>query len=125
MLHLLAVMLGAAVGAPCRWLLDQAIQARHDSVFPWGTFTINVLGSLLLGGILAAAAAGTGGALTVALLGTGFCGGFTTFSTFGYETLRLVEDGSHAEAALNVGASVVAGLAAATLGWWLMASVLA
>ncbi|HQZ85657.1 MAG TPA: CrcB family protein, partial [Actinomycetota bacterium] len=49
---LLLVMIGAAVGAPSRWLLDQAIQSRHNSVFPWGTWTINILGSLLLGLLL-------------------------------------------------------------------------
>lgn len=112
---LLLVMLGAAAGAPCRWLLDRAVQARHDSTFPWGTFVINVLGSLMLGLLLGAGAAHQ----MVLLLGTGFCGGFTTFSTFGFETLRLTEEGSGAEALLNVVASLTAGLAAAYCGWWL------
>lgn len=109
------VMAGAAVGAPTRWLLDRFVQRRHDSVFPWGTFTINVLGSLLLGLVLGAGAS----ADLVAFVGTGFCGGFTTFSTFGYETVRLVEDGSSRQALLNVAASLAAGLAAATVGWYL------
>jgi fluoride exporter len=109
------VMAGAAVGAPTRWLLDRFVQRLHDSVFPWGTFTINVLGSLLLGLVL-----GTGASADlVLLLGTGFCGGFTTFSTFGYETVRLMEDGSGTQAVLNVAASLAAGLAAATAGWYL------
>jgi CrcB protein len=110
-------MLGAAVGAPSRWLLDRAVQSRHDSVFPWGTFTINVTGSLLLGLVLGATAVGPGSAALVALAGTGFCGGFTTFSTFGFETVRLLEEGSYLEATLNVVASLVAGLAAAYAGW--------
>jgi len=118
-LTLVLVVLGAAVGAPSRWALDQYVQTRRDSVFPWGTFVVNVAGSLLLGLVLGAAASGPASPRLVAALGTGFCGGFTTFSTFAYETLRLVEDGSYAEAALNVAASVAAGLAAAAAGWGL------
>lgn len=116
---LIFVMLGAAVGAPCRWLLDRAIQSRHDSIFPWGTWTINVIGSLLLGVVLGAAASGAGSPHLVAFAGTGFCGGFTTFSTFGYETVRLAEEGSSLMAGLNVFASLAVGLFTATLGWYL------
>ena len=113
------VMLGAAVGAPSRWLLDRFVQSRHDSVFPWGTFAINVLGSLLLGMILGAEVSEE----WVALLGAGFCGGFTTFSTFGFETVRLVEDGSGSVALLNVVASMAVGLLAAIAGWYLGAAL--
>lgn len=116
---LLMVMIGAAVGAPSRWLLDQAIQSRHDSVFPWGTWFINVVGSLLLGLILGAAHHGSVSTTVVALAGTGFCGGFTTFSTFGYETVRLTQDGARLAAGLNILASLVVGLIAATAGWYL------
>lgn len=114
------VMLGAALGAPCRWLLDRFVQSRHDSVFPWGTFVINVLGSLALGLLLGAASSHE----LVALLGTGFCGGFTTFSTFGFESVRLGERGSGSIALLNVGASMAVGLLAAFAGWYLGASFL-
>ena len=116
---LLLVMLGAAVGAPSRWLLDQAIQTRRESAFPLGTWTINVTGSLLLGVILGAAAFGPGSPELVALAGTGFCGGFTTYSTFGFETVRLAEDGSFLEAGINIASSVAVGLAAAVAGWYL------
>lgn len=109
------VMLGAAVGAPSRWAVDRFIQTRHPSLFPWGTFAVNVLGSLLLGLVLGASAA----APLAALLGTGFCGGFTTFSTFSFETVRLAEQGRAGRAAVYVGASLVVGLAAASAGWWL------
>ena len=114
---LLLVMLGAAIGAPSRWLLDQKIQGAHDSVFPWGTFTINVTGSLLLGIILGTVELGPGTAQLAAIAGTGFCGGFTTFSTFGFETIRLVEDGSTLESSLNIAASLAAGMLAAFAGW--------
>ncbi len=116
---LVLVMLGAAVGAPSRWLLDQAIQTRRESAFPLGTWTINVTGSLLLGVVLGAAAFGPGSPELVALAGTGFCGGFTTYSTFGFETVRLAEDGSFVEAGINIASSLVVGLAAAVAGWYL------
>lgn len=112
---LLLVMAGAAAGAPSRWLLDRWVQTRHDSVFPWGTFTINVAGSLLLGVLLGMRVPSE----LVLLLGTGFCGGFTTFSTFGYETVRLAQDGSGAQALRNVAASLTLGLLAAFAGWYL------
>jgi CrcB protein len=115
---LLLAMLGAGVGATSRWLLDQAVQARHDSVLPWGTFVVNVSGSFALGVLLAAASLGTVEAAAVALAGAGFCGGFTTFSTFGYETLRLVEEGARVPAIVNALGSVGVGLAAAVAGWW-------
>ena len=113
----LLVALGAAIGAPARYLADRAVQARHDSLFPWGTFAVNVVGSLLLGLVASAAAAGGVGPGVVAGVGTGFCGALTTYSTFSYETLRLTEERAQAEALLNVVASVVAGLVAAALGW--------
>jgi len=116
-LTLLLVLVGAGVGAPSRWLLDQAIQDRRDTVFPLGTWTINVSGSLLLGAILGATAFGPGSAQLVALAGTGFCGGFTTYSTFGFETVRLTEEGSYLEAGLNIVASLGFGLVAALAGW--------
>lgn len=114
----LAVLLGAGVGAAARYLLDQMVQSRHPGVFPWGTLLINTTGSAVLGLLLAAAAHGRASHLLVAALGTGLCGGFTTFSTFAYETVRLSEDGAQAAAGLNVAVSLVAGLAAAALGWY-------
>jgi len=117
-LTLVLVMLGAALGAPSRWLLDQAIQTRRESPFPLGTWVINVSGSLMLGVILGATAFGPGLSDLVALAGTGFCGGFTTYSTFGYETVRLTEDGSYFEAGLNVVSSLFFGLVAALVGWY-------
>lgn len=114
----LLVVLGAAVGAPCRWALDRAVQARHDSAFPWGTLVVNVLGSLLLGVLLGAAVLGPVSGGLVALVGTGFAGAFTTYSTFSLETFRLIEDGAARVALANVAVSLVAGLAAALAGWY-------
>ncbi|MFF5858846.1 fluoride efflux transporter CrcB [Streptomyces sp. NPDC012751] len=110
------VVAGAVVGAPLRYLTDRAVQASHDSLFPWGTFVVNVTGCLILGLVTGAASAGAAGPDLRLLLGTGLCGALTTYSTFSYETLRLTEAGSGLYAAVNVVASVVAGLVAAFTG---------
>lgn len=108
----LLVAAGAAIGAPLRYLIDRTVQARHDSVFPWGTFTVNVTGSLILGFLAGLPAPG----MVMALAGSGFCGALTTYSTFGYETLRLTQDGARPLAALNAVGSVIAGLGAGYTG---------
>lgn len=114
----LLVALGAAVGAPLRYLVDQAVRARCGTGFPWGTLTVNLFGSFLLG-LLAGWPAGPGPA---ALAGTGFCGALTTYSTFGYETLRLLEEDARLLAAANVLGSVLAGLVSGLLGITLAAA---
>lgn len=112
-MNLLLVVAGAVIGAPLRYLTDRAIQSRHDSVFPWGTLAVNVTGCLVLGLLTGAVAAGAAGSHLQLLLGTGLCGALTTYSTFSYETLRLAETGARFYAAVNVTASLVAGLGAA------------
>nr|WP_206323858.1 fluoride efflux transporter CrcB [Streptomyces sp. HNM0574] len=109
-------MLGGAVGAPLRYLADRAVQARHDSVFPWGTFVVNAVGSFALGVLTGASAAAGTGSVLFALLGTGLCGALTTYSTFSYETLRLAERGRRFLALANVVASLLVGLGAVFLG---------
>lgn len=113
----LYICLGAALGAPARYLTDRAIQSRHDTPFPWGTFTVNVVGSLVLGVLVGAATHLQVPSGLVAGLGVGFCGSLTTYSAFGYESLRLAEDGARLLAVLNVAASLVAGFGAAALGY--------
>jgi CrcB protein len=108
----LLVAIGAAIGAPLRYLIDRAVQSRQGSTFPWGTFTVNVVGSTLLGFLVGLPASH---ALT-ALLGTGFCGALTTYSTFSFETLKLARTGDRTLAAANAIGSVLAGLGAAYLG---------
>jgi CrcB protein len=108
----LMVVVGAAIGAPLRYLTDRAVQARHDSVFPWGTFVVNAAGSLVLGAV-AGASVSSG---SYALLGTGLCGALTTYSTFSYETLRLAERGWRFLAVANVAASLLVGLGSVFLG---------
>lgn len=110
----LLVALGAAVGAPLRYLVDRAVQARHDRLFPWGTFAVNAAGSFVLG-VLATTGLHTPEPV-MALVGTGLCGALTTYSTFGYETVRLLQERARLFALLNAVASVIAGLGAAALG---------
>ncbi|MEN8650017.1 CrcB family protein [Streptomyces sp. 21So2-11] len=106
------VAVGAAVGAPLRYLTDRAVQARHGSVFPWGTFVVNATASLVLGLLTGALVSSA----TYALLGTGLCGALSTYSTFSYETLRLAERGRTFLAAANVAGSLLVGLGAVFLG---------
>lgn len=113
----LLVALGGLLGAPARYVADRLVQSRHDRVFPWGTLVVNVTGSALLGFLLAAAQHLGLPASALAFAGVGFCGGLTTFSTLGYETLRLLEDGAIGAAGLNMLGSLAAGLAAAYLGF--------
>lgn len=117
----LMVALGAAIGAPARYLTDRAIQSRHETVFPWGTLTVNLVASLVLG--ILAGAAGHLSATTAALIGTGFCGALSTYSTFSFETMRLTQEGARFYAAANVTLSLVAGLGAAAFGWSIGASL--
>ncbi|MFF0496216.1 fluoride efflux transporter CrcB [Nocardia aobensis] len=107
------VFAGAVLGAPARYLTDRFVQARHDSLFPWGTLTVNIVGCLILGALTGGAA----GSPVLAFAGTGFCGALTTYSTFGYETVRLLEQRAVFYAAMNVVISVIAGLGAALLGY--------
>ncbi|MHB1594632.1 MAG: fluoride efflux transporter CrcB [Streptosporangiaceae bacterium] len=115
----LLVAIGGMAGAPLRYLMDRMIQSRHDSVLPWGTFTVNVIGSAILGFLLGAQQHLGLSPQIMALAGVGFCGGLTTFSTFGYETLRLLEDGAVGSAGLNMLGSLAIGVAAGALGFLL------
>jgi len=120
---LLLVFAGAAVGAPLRYLTDLFVQSRHDSVFPWGTLTVNAAGSLVLGVTAGVLSADPGPAWVLALVGTGLCGALTTFSTFAFETVRLTEEGSVLEASLNMLATITVTLVACAGGWSLAASL--
>ncbi|GAA3876477.1 fluoride efflux transporter CrcB [Saccharothrix violaceirubra] len=102
----LLVFAGAAVGTPVRYLVGRLLNRR----FPAGTLAVNVVGSFLLGCLTAVPPA------WYALLGTGFCGGLTTYSTFGMETVALLETRDHRRAALSVGLNLALAITAATLG---------
>ena len=103
----------AAIGAPFRYLVDLAVTDRRRGVFPWGTFAINASGSLVLGFLTGLGLYHAFPETPRIVLGTGFCGAYTTFSTFTFETVRLLEEGDVREALANsFGSLVVCALAA-------------
>ena len=121
-----AVALGAALGGVARYYLASAVQQRVGPTFPWGTLVINVSGSLLLGVLMryALATPSVSSELRV-FLTTGFCGGYTTFSTYSYETATLLEDGQYTRAGSYALASVVLALVATFAGFILARELIA
>lgn len=111
----LLVVVGALVGAPLRLLVTR-LAARGGRDPAWGTLAVNVVGSALLGLVLGAGAAPP---TVVALVGTGFCGTLTTFSTFGADVVRMIEQRQLARSLVLLVASVVLGVGAAALGYLL------
>ncbi|CAN5630628.1 hypothetical protein BH24DEI1_BH24DEI1_11970 [soil metagenome] len=115
------IALAGALGAASRYLIDFYLVSRVRGSFPVGTFTVNVTGSLALG-FLAGLVLYRGMPVEVkVLLGTGFLGAYTTFSTLMYETARLVEEGAWRAALVNAAGSLLAGVAAAAAGLWFAA----
>lgn len=112
----LLVVAGALVGAPLRLLADRIAVARRGRATGLGTLTVNVVGSGVLGLVLGVAAAPS---WVVALVGTGFCGTLTTFSTFGYDVVRMVEEKRPGRAIVYLGATLVLGVGAAAGGYGL------
>ncbi len=114
-----AVALGGAVGSAARYAVALGLDAVFASSpkLPWATFAVNALGSFLLGLFAASALRPDLVSPTARLaITTGFCGGFTTYSTFNLESIKLVQDGNLGLAALNVGATLVVCLLAGGLG---------
>lgn len=105
--NLLLVALGGAMGSVLRYLLSGI-----NASFPWGTFVVNILGSLLIGLLVGLVGKGVLSPEMKLLMVTGFCGGFTTFSTFANESFGMMKAGDVLQLALYVGASVVIGILA-------------
>jgi fluoride exporter len=121
-----AIAIGAAVGGVSRYYLSAAVQHRMGSTFPWGTLVINVTGSLLLGFLMRYAISTPAVSVEMrALLTTGFCGGYTTFSTYSYETAALIEDGQLGRAGTYALASVLLALVGTFGGFALAREVIA
>lgn len=116
MIALLEVGAGGLIGAPARLILDQVVSSRTRGAFPWGTYVINVTGALVLGLVTGLVLYHGLGHVPSAVIGTGFCGAYTTFSTFSWETVRLMEEGTPAAALWNIAGSLLAGLLAAAAG---------
>jgi CrcB protein len=119
------ITLGGIAGTLARWYLDGYIQERTGGTFPSGTLVINLAGSFLIGFIIRYATGSTSispelrGGLTI-----GFCGAFTTMSTFSYETVRLLADGDYARAGLYAGGTMVGCLGAVVVGSAMAAKLL-
>ncbi|GAA3220323.1 fluoride efflux transporter CrcB [Actinocorallia longicatena] len=109
------VILGAAAGAPLRYLTDRFLQARHATGFPWGTLAANLTACAGLGFLTGAAAVVAVPAALQQFAGPGLCATLSTYSTFSYETLALARTGSTGFALANAAVSVVAGLGTASL----------
>ncbi len=117
MLNLVAIALGAAIGANLRYGLSTWAAQRLGTAWPYGTFLVNVLGCLVIGILLTLAATRLSLSEPLRLfLVTGLLGGFTTFSTFGYESFTLITRGDWLGAGLYIGGSMIVGLAAVFLG---------
>ena len=115
---ILYVAIGGAIGSASRYVFGYAVQSRIDSAYPWGTLLVNVTGSFLVGLFMRYALGGQAVSSEMRLfLTVGFCGGYTTFSTFSYETVRLLEVGDYRRAALYIVTSVVLSLTATMVGF--------
>jgi fluoride exporter len=108
------IALGALVGAPLRLLADRIAVARRGPGSVLGTLAVNVVGSAVLGVLLGLREVSPA---VLALVGTGFCGTLTTFSTFGYDVVRLLEERALGRAVAYLAASLVLGLGAAATGY--------
>lgn len=119
MIRITAVAVGGALGALLRYGLSGWVQAWAGPRFPWGTLAVNALGSFALGVLVAVALGqpGGGGALRT-FVGIGLLGAFTTYSTFAYETVALMQAGDWSAAGANVAGNLVLGLAAVMVGLW-------
>lgn len=115
-MNILLIALGGAVGSVVRYLTVEAVQ-RATHVFPLGTFVVNVIGSFLVGVLTGILMNTQTHPMVRPALVVGFCGGFTTFSTFSMETVGLINGGEAGKAALYVGASLLFCLLGAGLGF--------
>lgn len=111
-----AFIAAGAVGAPVRYLVDSFVSDRTEGAFPWGTFVVNATGSLLFGLLTGLSLYHVFPKTPRVVLGTGFCGAYTTFSTFTFETVRLLEEGAIDEAFRNAFGTFVSCAAAAAAG---------
>lgn len=114
----LLVALAGGAGAVARFVVDGTLRARWATPFPWATLVVNVSGSLLLGFVVGRVLFGGTPQLWRTVLGTGFCGGYTTFSTTSFETVRLVREGRWAQAAANAVGTLGLTVAAGAAGLW-------
>src|SRR3954469_22782309 len=121
-LTVLLVALAGAVGAPLRYVVDAHINESVQSRFPWGTFVVNVLGSLAFGLLVGLQHDGHLAMRAATVAGTGFCGAFTTFSTHAVESVLLIEDGERRLATYNIAGTLMGCLSGAAVGFGVAAA---
>jgi CrcB protein len=114
-MKILAVAIGGAIGAVCRFLISNFFQKSPDDRFPFGTFIINMSGSLLLGGLFGSSI----GSIWMLLLATGFCGAFTTFSTLQWEILQFKHTKQTRTMVWYVVLTYFCGISLAIFGYWI------
>lgn len=114
--NLILVSLGGMIGSALRYLSVHFI--KHES-FPYATITVNIAGSLLIGAIMGIAARQEGFGNWRLFLATGICGGFTTFSAFAWENMQLLSQQRYGSFVIYTGATLILGLGAVTLGYWI------
>lgn len=112
----LGVALAGALGAPARYMVESLVRRVRPRPFPLGTFLVNASGSLVLGVVAGLAACSSLDADARTIVGVGFLGAYTTFSTYAYESVRLAEDGERVRAGVYALGSVIVAGAAAALG---------
>jgi CrcB protein len=117
---IVGLAIGGGLGAVARYQMTGLVATRSRSPFPAGTLTVNVIGSFLLGGLVGMVASGRMPDSALVWAGTGFLGAFTTFSTFVYETLQLLEDRAWSYAVWNLILSGPLSFGAAALGYLLV-----
>ena len=115
--------LAGGVGAAARFILDGVIRSRLKTAFPWATTVINVTGSLVLGVLTGLTAAHLLPEQLAVVLGAGFLGGYTTFSTASYETVQLIRQGRYGASLLSGLLMLVLCVGAASVGLWIGSSV--
>ena len=124
--HLIFAAVGGAIGSALRFSVGAAMLRFMGPGWPWGTYTVNIVGSLLMGLVIGwfahKSATGAGGAQI--FLATGILGGFTTFSAFSLETARMVESKAYTQAALYAGSSVILGVLMVFAGLFIIRKVL-
>ena len=123
---LLIIGIGGFIGTVARYLSQQLVYRFYPATFPLGTLSVNVLGCLLIGIFYSISERGNLLSPEWRLfLTTGLCGGYTTFSTFSYESVQLLNDGEYSYVVLYATASVVLGIFATILGVWITKTMLA
>lgn len=116
---LLLIGTGGFIGSVSRYLLTKYVSLQWPASFPLGTFSINILGCLVIGVVMGFSFHSSLSTQTRLLLATGFCGGFTTFSTYSLEIFELYERGQSGLGFLYMAVSVITGLAAVWFGLWI------